>query len=103
PSIRRRLPSRWPYGRHGVVYQLPHESLTHSDGMPILSIDPREWLEGAFPHMTSPDGLEDAVALALNPTQEMRRRLEEYRDYFFTGLDGNASQRVKEVMDGILS
>ena len=34
--------------------------------------------------------------------QAMREKLEEYRDYFFTGLDGNASQRVKEVMDGIL-
>ena len=90
-------------GRHGVIYQLPHERLTHSDGMPILSIDPREWLEGAFPHMTSPDELEDAVSLALDPTEEMREKLEEYRGYFFAGLDGNASQRVKEVMDGVVS
>ncbi len=89
-------------GRHGVIYELPYERHTHSDGMPILSIDPREWLEGAFPHMSSPDELEDAVAMALNPTGEMRRKLADYRDCFFTGLDGKASARVKAVMDRVL-
>ncbi|KAA3619693.1 MAG: CDP-glycerol glycerophosphotransferase [Calditrichaeota bacterium] len=86
-------------GKHGIIYVLPHEKLTHSDGMPILSIDPKEWLVGAFPHMKSPDDLFEAVENALNPTPEMQKKLQEYKSYFFTGLDGKAGQRVKLEID----
>ena len=89
-------------GRHGVIYNLPFERHMHSDGMPVLSIDPAEWLKGAFPHMSAPEELGEAVELALSPTDEMSRKLREYRDYFFTGLDGEASERVKDRMDRIL-
>ncbi|MCK5147135.1 CDP-glycerol glycerophosphotransferase family protein [bacterium] len=89
-------------GKHGIIYVLPHEKLNHSDGMPILSIDPAEWLKGAFPQMHSPDDLQSAVELALNPRPEMQVCLEEYRNYFFTGLDGQASLRVKFEIDKLL-
>jgi len=89
-------------GKHGIVYVLPYEKLNHSDGMPVLSIDPADWLKGAFPQMHAPEDLEAAVHAALNPTAEMKARLDEYRKYFFTGLDGRASQRVKSVIDSIV-
>ncbi|MBN1971924.1 MAG: CDP-glycerol glycerophosphotransferase family protein [Candidatus Delongbacteria bacterium] len=88
-------------GKHGIIYVLPYEELNHSDGMPVLSIDPKEWLDGAFPHMYKPEDLLPAVNLALNPTEEMKIKLGEYRNYFFTGLDGKAGARVKEEIDKI--
>lgn len=86
-------------GKHGIIYELPHDKLTHSDGMPILSIAPKEWLAGAFPHMNVPQQLPEAVRSALEPTDTMKQKLNEYRDYFFTGLDGKAGKRVKQVID----
>jgi len=70
--------------------------------MPVLSIDPEQWLDGAFPHIHRPEQLKDAVEQALNPTQEMKEKLDYYRDYFFTGLDGAASRRVKAEIDRIM-
>ena len=90
-------------GKFGIIYILPYENLNHSDGMPVLSIDPEDWLTGAFPHMYKPDELLRSVDKALNPTVEMRKELEKYKNYFFTGLDGNASKRVKIEIDKILS
>lgn len=88
--------------KFGIIYVLPFEDLNHSDGMPVLSIDPAEWLDGAYPHMFKPDDLLPAVESALNPTEEMQLKLKEYRDYFFTGLDGNAGQRVKAEVDRLV-
>jgi len=89
-------------GKHGIIYVLPFEKLNHSDGMPILSIDPKDWLTDAFPHMHQPDDLLPAVESALNPTAAMKQKLNEYRSYFFTGLDGNASKRVKQKIDELM-
>ncbi len=89
-------------GRHGIIYELPEQNLLHSDGMPVLSIEPAEWLKGAFPHIHHPEQLQKAVESALYPGREMKLKLDEYRNYFFTGLDGEASYRVKMVIDGIL-
>ncbi len=89
-------------GRHGIIYELPGGRLLHSDGMPVLSVEPSRWLRGAFPHIDNPDQLQKAVASALDPDEEMKGKLEEYRNYFFTGLDGGASQRVKGIIDNIL-
>ncbi len=89
-------------GKHGIIYQLPYSSLNHSDGMPVLSIDPELWLKGAFPHISAPDELIDAVTRAINPSESMRKKLIEYRNYFFYGLDGNASLRVKKEIDRVL-
>ncbi|MBN2417289.1 CDP-glycerol glycerophosphotransferase family protein [bacterium] len=89
-------------GKFGIIYVLPYEKLNHSDGMPVLSIDPEEWLAGAFPHIHRPDELRGAVEQALHPTPDMERRLEQHRAYFFTGLDGGASKRVKAEIDRIM-
>jgi len=89
-------------GKHGIIYVLPESKLKHSDGMESVSIDPKDWLEGAFPHMFKPDDLLPAVEAALNPTLEMKTKLKEYREYFFTGLDGNSAKRVKAEIDKLM-
>lgn len=89
-------------GKFGIIYVLNTKRLKHSDGMDILSIDQREWLKDAFPHISSPDELKDAVYSALHPTKEMKLKLQEYRKTFFTGLDGKASQRVKKKIDHLV-
>lgn len=89
-------------GKHGIIYELPFDKLKHSDGMPVLSIDPREWLLGAFPHIRKPEELLSSVELALNPTENMKKKLKYFREYFFTGLDGRSSSRVKRHIDRLL-
>lgn len=89
-------------GKFGIIYVLSNYKEVHSDGMEVLSIDPKEWLLGAFPHLNSPDQLSEAVEKALNPTKEMTQKLNEYKNYMFTGLDGKSSQRVKAKIDQLL-
>ena len=89
-------------GKHGIIYVLPTSKLKHSDGMESVSVDPKEWLKGAFPHMFKPDDLLPAVKSALNPTPEMKKKLVEYRNYFFSGLDGFSGKRVKEKIDELM-
>jgi CDP-glycerol glycerophosphotransferase (TagB/SpsB family) len=89
-------------GKHGIIYVLPESKLKHSDGMESVSINPKDWLEGAFPKMYKPKDLLPAVESALNPTEEMKQKLLEYREYFFIGLDGNSAKRVKAEIDEIM-
>ena len=89
-------------GKHGIIYVLPESKLKHSDGMESVSINPKDWLEGAFPHMFKPDDLLPAVNSALNPTEEMKQKLIEYKNYFFTGLDGRSAKRVKTEIDKLM-
>lgn len=89
-------------GRHGVIYVLPERNINHSDGMPVLSVEPEEWLKGAFSHAHTPDEILPAVDQALNPNKEMIEKLAEYRNYFFTGLDGKSGMRVKTVIDKLV-
>jgi len=86
-------------GKFGIIFELPYDKLIHSDGMPILSIDPKEWLAGAFPHINAANQIVNAVESALNPTEEMKTRLKVHRDYYFTGLDGKSGRRVKQEID----
>ncbi|MBN2103491.1 CDP-glycerol glycerophosphotransferase family protein [bacterium] len=89
-------------GKHGIIYVLPMSKMKHSDGMDSVSIDPAEWLKGAFLHMFRPEDLVPAVESALNPAPEMKQKLKTYRDYFFTGLDGEAALRVKAKIDELM-
>ena len=89
-------------GKYGIIYVLPESKLKHSDGMESVSIDPKDWLEGAFPKMYKPEDLLSTVKIALDPTPEMKIKLQEYREYFFTGLDGNSAKRVKAVIDKLM-
>ncbi len=89
-------------GKFGIIFDLPHYKEKHSDGMEILSVKPEQWLLGAYPHFSDANSLLKVVHDALNPTNDMKDKLKYYRDYIFTGLDGNASLRVKKLILDLL-
>ncbi len=87
------------FNKFGIVYDLGCDKLKHSDGQPLLEIDNREFLAGAFPHIQSGKQLPEAIQQALNPTSQMIAKANEYRSSFFYGLDGKASQRFVAKME----
>ena len=67
--------------KFGVIYNLDHDRLKHSDGSHVLAIDNRKFLKDAFIHIDRPDMIGEAVERAMNPTDEMAARADRYRDY----------------------
>ncbi|MHB2148712.1 CDP-glycerol glycerophosphotransferase family protein [Calditrichota bacterium LG25] len=86
-------------GKFGIVYDLPCDDLKHSDGEPLLEIDNREFLKGAFVHIQNGKQIYRAVEQALNPTQEMKEKAEVYRNELFYKLDGKATERFVKKME----
>jgi hypothetical protein len=89
-------------GKTGIVYDLDCDRLRHSDGMPILDEDNREFLKDAFVHVGTPAGLGAAIERALAPTPEMKAAADRERARFFFGLDGRASERLKATVERLL-
>lgn len=89
--------------RTGIVFVLPHEQLRHRDGESLLTEDPQYFLSGAFLHIHHPSEIREAVEAALREDAERRRIARRYRDYFFYGLDGRASARVKNTIERLLA
>ncbi len=87
----------------GIIFVLPHERMQHRDGERLLTEDPRQFLQGAFVHIHHPEEIGEAVAAALRPDAERRHRARQYRTYYFFGLDGQASQRVKTTIERLLA
>ncbi len=85
--------------KFGIVYDLPCDNLKHSDGQPLLEIDNREFLKGAFVHIQSGKQIAKAVERALNPTDEMKEKAAIYRDELFYKLDGKATERFVKKME----
>jgi len=90
-------------GKTGIVYDLPCDNLTHSDGQPLLEIDNREFLKDAFLHIDSPGQINNAIRQALNPAPEMIKQANLYRDKLFYKLDGQAASRMVETIDKLFS
>jgi hypothetical protein len=89
-------------GKIGIVFDLPCDRLKHSDGQPLLEIDNREFLKGAFVHIDSGKKLKQAIEQAINPTEEMKASADEYRRQLFYKLDGRASERMVARIEGLL-
>ena len=89
--------------KFGIVYDLACDKLNHTDGQPLLEIDNREFLKGAFPHIQNGKQLPEAISTALNPTLDMIAKADEYRQKYFYGLDGKASIRFVEKMEELYS
>ncbi len=85
--------------KFGIVYDLPCDNLKHSDGEPLLEIDNRQFLKGAFVHIDSGKQIARAVEQCLNPTEEMKEKAQIYRDEFFYKLDGKATERFVKKME----
>ena len=90
-------------GKTGVIYDLPHEQMKHTDGEYILSTDNREFLKGAFVHINHPDELDGGIKQALNPMNQMVETAKKDRNYFFYKLDGKASERVKTEIERLFA
>ncbi len=89
--------------KFGIIYNLEHDRLKHTDGEHVLAIDNREFLKGAFVHINRPETIGEAVRQALCPTQEMVEKANEYREYYFYKLDGHASERLKVTVERLLA
>jgi CDP-glycerol glycerophosphotransferase (TagB/SpsB family) len=87
----------------GIIFVLPHEPLRHHDGESLLTEDPQQFLTGAFLHIHHPSEIREAVATALRDDPERQQRAQRYRDYYFFGLDGRASWRVKATIEQLLA
>jgi CDP-glycerol glycerophosphotransferase (TagB/SpsB family) len=89
-------------GKTGIIYDLPSDTLKHSDGQPLLEVDNRQFLKDAFIHVDRPEHLRNAIHAALNPTPAMRDAADRERDYLFYKLDGHASERVKSTIETLI-
>ena len=89
--------------KFGIVYDLHCDKLNHSDGEPLLEIDNREFLKGAFVHVNAGNQLQSAIECAFNPTEQMKARADEYRKQLFYQLDGKASQRFIAKIEELYS
>ncbi|MBS1271537.1 MAG: hypothetical protein MAGBODY4_00669 [Candidatus Marinimicrobia bacterium] len=83
-------------GKIGVIYDLDHDNLRHSDGQHILNIDNREFLKDAYVHVSSPEELADGITRALHPTPEMQQAADKQREYYYYKPDGKSSLRTRE-------
>ena len=89
-------------GKTGIVYDLPSDTLKHSDGQPLLEVDNRQFLKDAFVHLERPEKLGQAIEAALHPTPTMQEAADRERDYLFYKLDGHASARVKATIESLI-
>jgi len=87
------------FHKFGIVYDLPCDRLNHSDGQPLLEIDNREFLKGAFVHIDSGTKIRQAVEQCLHPTSEMIANADRFRDDYFYQLDGMATERFVKKME----
>jgi len=90
-------------GKTGVIYDLPCDTLKHSDGQPILEEDNREFLHDAFVHVAAPGDLGAGIDRAVEPTPDMIAAADRERAHRFYKLDGEASQRTKSVVEKLLA
>lgn len=87
----------------GIIFVLPHETLRHHDGEPLLTEDPQQFLAGAFVHIRRADDLPEAIAEALRHDPQRRQKAQQYRAYYFCGLDGQASARTKATIERLMT
>jgi hypothetical protein len=87
------------FKKFGIVYDLPCDRLKHSDGQPLLEIDNRDFLKGAFIHIGSGEQIGRALEQCLRPTPEMIAAADAYRNDYFYMPDGNATGRFVTKME----
>lgn len=90
-------------GKTGIIYNLNNKSLKHSDGEMLLGFNNHEYLKESFVHINTPEELQSGIELALKPTSEMKKIQKTDREKIFYKLDGKASERVKQVVEHLIS
>lgn len=86
----------------GIIYDLNDNNLKHTDDEPLLLHD-EKFLNNSFIHIDSPTQLKDAIHSAVNPTQDRIDNVKYDKGKYFDKNDGNASSRIKMIIDDILS
>jgi hypothetical protein len=87
----------------GIIFVGSRVPLQHHDGTELLLEEPQHFLDGAFLHIAHPAEIRSAVAEALRDNPQRRERVRQYRDASFVGLDGQASQRTKAIIERLLA
>jgi len=90
-------------GKTGIIYNLDYERLKHSDGTPLLDEDNRCFMADAFVHFSEPDKVGAAIAEALSSNPNREKQKEEMKTELFHRLDGNASSRIKKIVENLLN
>jgi CDP-glycerol glycerophosphotransferase (TagB/SpsB family) len=86
----------------GIIYDLYDNKLKHTDKEPLL-IQNEKFLNKSFIHISSPFQLKDAIHSAVNPTFDRIEQIRRDKTKYFHKCDGNASNRIKKIIDDILS
>ena len=89
--------------KFGIVYDLPCDDLNHHDGEPLLEVDNRTFLAGAFPHISRGEQIAEAVHNAVHPSRQMTAAADAYRAHLFYKLDGKASERLISAIEKLLA
>lgn len=87
----------------GIVFVLPGAPESHHDGEALLTEDPQRFFAEAALHIRHASELGPAIAEALQTAPQRREGAQRLREYLFHGLDGQASQRTKAVIAGLLA
>ena len=87
------------FKKHGIIFDLPCDRLSHSDGEALLEIDNREFLKGAFIHIDSGKQIKEAIEQSIDPTIGMIEKANEYRQRYFYKPDGKSSERFIKKME----
>ena len=87
----------------GIIFVLPREPFTHHDGEALLTEAPEALFAEAFLPITHPADIRSAIVDALRDDPLRRARAQQLRGYLFYGLDGQASQRTKAVIERLLT
>ena len=90
-------------GKIGIIYNLNHNRLKHSDGENLLTLNNREYLKESFVHIDNPDELESGIYEAINPDLARLEAARRDRDRFFYKLDGLAAERTKIEIERLFS
>ena len=84
----------------GIVYNITNRVKKHSDNQPLLSIE-KDFLKDAHIQIDSPAELKQAIQLALNPKKDRLNIIKKNKERYFYKCDGEASRRLKSIIDNL--
>ena len=88
-------------GKVGIIYSLDEKVITRSNSEPLLSNN-NEFLKDIYIQITSPHDLGTALEKALAPDDNRLELVEQYKNKYFSKIDGNSSNRIKAYIDNML-
>jgi len=87
-------------GKVAIVYELNKQMLQRTNNESLLLHD-EKFLNDVNIRIDNPSQLRKAIRRALNPSQTMLKNVNRVKEKYFYKCDGQASQRVKTVIDDI--